>query len=89
MRLKHFSLAALLLGAMALPSFAQSQQTSPPLPTEIQDLSYDDYMRLGYDATQREEYRTALNFFEQALELRPNDYYAIEAIENVSTYLAN
>jgi hypothetical protein len=24
MRLKHFSLAALLLGAMALPSFAQS-----------------------------------------------------------------
>jgi tetratricopeptide (TPR) repeat protein len=50
---------------------------------------YDRYMRLGYDATQREEYRTALDFFEQALELRPNDYYAAEAIENVSTYLAD
>jgi len=49
----------------------------------------DRYMRLGYDATQRNEYRTALDFFEQGLALRPNDDYASEAIENVSTYLAN
>jgi tetratricopeptide (TPR) repeat protein len=56
--------------------------------TEVES-PYDRYMRLGYDATQREEYRTALDFFEQALELRPNDYYASEAIENVRTYLAN
>ena len=50
---------------------------------------YDRYMRLGYDATQREDYGDALNFFRQALELRPGDYYANEAIENVSTYMAN
>jgi tetratricopeptide (TPR) repeat protein len=54
-----------------------------------EESRYDRYMRLGYDATQREEYQAALNFFEQALELRPGDYYASEAIENVSTYMAN
>lgn len=48
---------------------------------------YDRWMRLGYDATQREEYQAALSFFENALEVRPDDYYATEAIENVQTYL--
>jgi uncharacterized protein HemY len=50
---------------------------------------YDRLMRLGYDATQREEYQTALTFFQQALDQRPNDYYATEAIDNVTIYLAN
>lgn len=50
---------------------------------------YDRLMRLGYDATQREEYQTALGFFQQALDQRPGDYYATEAIDNVTTYLAN
>ena len=38
---------------------------------------------MGYDATRREEDRTAppWTFFEQALELRPNHYYASAAIE--------
>jgi tetratricopeptide (TPR) repeat protein len=50
---------------------------------------YDRLMRLGYDATQREEYQTALTFFQQALDQRPNDYYATKAIDNVTIYLAN
>lgn len=50
---------------------------------------YDQLMRLGYDATQREEYQMALQFFQQALVERPNDYYASEAIDNVTTYIAN
>lgn len=48
---------------------------------------YDRLMRLGYDATQRANYEAALAFFEAALAERPSDYYATEAIENVSTYL--
>lgn len=48
---------------------------------------YDRWMRLGYDATQREDYYAAIDFFQQALELRPQDYYATEALENVRTYL--
>jgi len=50
---------------------------------------YDRWMRLGYDATQREDYQSAIDFFQEALELRPQDYYATEAIENVRTYLNN
>lgn len=50
---------------------------------------YDRLMRLGYDATQRENYQMALQFFQQALTERPNDYYASEAIDNVTTYMAN
>jgi len=45
-------------------------------------------MRLGYDATQREEYNAAIGFFQRALDLRPEDYYALEALENVRTYLS-
>lgn len=60
------------------------------LGSETDDQSrYDRWMRLGYDATQREDYDAALDFFQKALELRPEDYYATEAIENVTTYLSN
>ncbi|RZM78723.1 tetratricopeptide repeat protein [Leptolyngbya iicbica] len=50
---------------------------------------YDRWMRLGYDATQREDYTAAIDFFQRALDLRPEDYYAVEALENVRTYLSD
>lgn len=53
---------------------------------ENSDSAYDRYMRLGYDANQRGEYAAALTFFQQALELRPNDNYAQTAIRNVQIY---
>lgn len=46
-------------------------------------------MRLGYDATERKNYTQALTFFENALDERPGDSYAVQAIRNVQTYLAN
>lgn len=49
--------------------------------------SYDRLMRLGYDANQRGDYETALSLFRRALERRPNDTYARNAIQNVTTYL--
>ncbi|PSN18264.1 hypothetical protein C7271_13415 [filamentous cyanobacterium CCP5] len=55
---------------------------------ENSDSAYDRYMRLGYDANQRGEYQTALSFFQQALELRPNDVYAQNAIRNVRIYIS-
>ncbi|NEP18048.1 MAG: hypothetical protein F6J97_14270 [Leptolyngbya sp. SIO4C1] len=51
------------------------------------ETAYDRYMRLGYDATEREDYTAALSFFEQALSERPEDGYAIQAIRNVQTYM--
>ncbi|WP_346290061.1 tetratricopeptide repeat protein [Sphaerothrix gracilis] len=54
---------------------------------ETDTEAYDRFMRLGYDATARGDYTRALNFFQQALEQRPSDYYATEAIANVQTYI--
>lgn len=50
-------------------------------------MRFDDYMNRGYDATEASEYRTALNYFQQALSLRPGNYYATQAIRNVRTYI--
>lgn len=54
---------------------------------DAEQSRYDRLMRLGYDATQREEYSSAIDFFQRALEQRPGDYYATEAIDNVRTYM--
>lgn len=51
------------------------------------ELDYDRYMRLGYEATNQKNYQQALEFFARALEQRPNDYYASQAIRNVNTYI--
>lgn len=52
-----------------------------------QKAAYDRYMRLGYDATQRHHFQQALNYFQEALKIKPNDDYAVQAIRNVNTYL--
>lgn len=57
------------------------------LNSEAPENAYDRYMRLGYDATQRESYERALGFFEQAVAERPNDAYALQAIRNVRAYM--
>ena len=57
------------------------------LGSETTESAYDRYMRLGYDATQRRNYEAAIQFFQEALVLRPGDYYATEAIENVRSYM--
>lgn len=64
-----------------------SQDGEAGLGSEVGELPYDRYMRLGYDATQRKDYPAAIQFFQEALTLRPGDYYATEAINNVSTYM--
>ena len=48
---------------------------------------YDRYMEMGYDATEQEDYQTALSNFQRALQERPGDYYATQAIRNVQTYV--
>jgi tetratricopeptide (TPR) repeat protein len=65
-----------------------SQDGQAGLGSDIAEGPYDRYMRLGYDATQRRDYDAALTFFQQALDLRPGDYYATEAIANVTTYMS-
>lgn len=48
---------------------------------------YDGYMDEGYRATERQDYKTALDSFKKALEERPSDRYARQATQNVQAYL--
>ena len=74
-----------LLGlAMVLPgtvALAQSDATS-----EVQD-AYTKAMSLGYTYASEFDYQTALVNFRRALEERPDDVYAANAIANMEYYI--
>ncbi|MDX2231468.1 MAG: ARC6/PARC6 family protein [Leptolyngbyaceae cyanobacterium bins.349] len=92
-----------LLGVGALPTQAQMAnravkplmaQTSSPPPTPGTtpattkgNTFYDRYMLAGYAATNRRDHATALVYFKRALDERPEDSYATQAIRNVEGYL--
>lgn len=51
-------------------------------------LDYDQAMQAGYKATEEKDYETAQTQFRQALQARPTDPYAQQALHNVEFYLA-
>lgn len=62
-------------------------QSSPPAtPQPPQSSEFDRYMTAGYAATQQSDYETALLYFQRALDERPNNPYAQQAIQNVQRY---
>lgn len=64
-----------------------SRAVATPQPsTTTQPSDFDRYMRAGYAATQQRDYETALLYFRRALDERPDDSYAEQAIRNVETY---
>jgi hypothetical protein len=63
------------------PAQPAAQTQRPP-----QTSDYDRYMQAGYAATQARDFETALLYFRRALDERPDDSYAEEAIENVEDY---
>ncbi len=84
--LKYFS--AFLVGSCFAPIVPI--RASIPTSTTIAQtaFAYDKYMRIGYAATTKRNYKTALISFRNALKLRPRDKYALQAINNVSKYAA-
>lgn len=50
-------------------------------------LTYDQYMNAGYEATNKKDYEQALNNFQEAVKLRPDNLYANTAIRNVKIYM--
>ena len=48
--------------------------------------TYNKHMRNGYTATRNRNYKKALISFRTALQFRPKDRYALQAISNVSYY---
>ncbi|MGI0489384.1 ARC6/PARC6 family protein [Pantanalinema rosaneae CENA516] len=76
----------------ATPSTAQPATTSSPAAgeqpsTSKQGTPYDRYMKAGYAATEKKQHQTALLYFKRALDERPSDTYATQAIRNVEAYL--
>lgn len=55
--------------------------------TNGQQDAFTQSMNAGYAATQQRDYRTALTYFQRALELRPGNSFATQAINNVQSYL--
>ena len=52
-----------------------------------QTTAYEQAMDQGYDATDTGDYAAALGHFQAALQQRPDDYYAAQAVRNVQTYI--
>ena len=52
-----------------------------------QQDAFTQTMLAGYAATQQRDYPTALSYFQQALQLRPNNRYARQAVSNVRGYI--
>lgn len=73
-------------------SFYQKQRPSAPTDAKTAAKSdaaaYDRFMQQGYQATRQRDYATALTHFQQALQARPGDAYATQALRNVERYLA-
>ena len=83
--LKCFS--ALLAGSCV--TFVAPVMAIPtPVNTAQVTSNYDRYMKIGYAATTKRKYKEALTNFRKALKVRPNDKYALRAIDNVSRYAA-
>ena len=69
---------------------AQNVNTNPSSASSSSqaDSSYDQAMQAGYKATQAKDYQAAQKHFQTALENRPNDLYAQQALQNVEFYIA-
>ncbi len=61
--------------------------TEPDAAPTGEATDYDRFMRIGYEASANRDYQTALINFQRALNERPNDPYAAQAVLNVSTYI--
>ncbi|WP_198139005.1 hypothetical protein [Crocosphaera watsonii] len=62
---------------------------SPTIPsTPSRDSDYDQAMQAGYRATEEKDYQTAQTEFRKALQARPNDIYAQQALQNIEFYIA-
>ncbi len=59
------------------------QTASVEKPT-VKETFYDRYMNAGYDAIQRKDQKAARLYFQRALDERPQDQFALQAIRNLN-----
>ena len=66
---------------------AQTNQLNVSAPSSTltaESLKYTTYMEAGYQADQNKDYSTALQYFKNALAIRPDDSFARKAVRNVT-----
>jgi Domain of Unknown Function (DUF928) len=86
MRQMRFSQYLLILGLMTgvmIPCY----HTTAEAISIAQSSDFDKYMKLGYQATAKRDYRNALIYFKTANGIRPNNPYANQALANVDRYI--
>lgn len=78
------------LGLGSHPSFTQVTDflSYQPLIKAEKQEAYTRAMLIGYAAAEQGDYHTALINFRRALSIRPGDKYAVDAIGNMQTYIA-
>ncbi|WP_446717991.1 HEAT repeat domain-containing protein [Crocosphaera sp. Alani8] len=67
---------------------AQADNPSDINSTPSFNSDYDLAMQAGYEATEQKDYEVAQKEFKKALQARPNDIYARQALQNVEFYIA-
>jgi tetratricopeptide (TPR) repeat protein len=80
-------LSAVLAFSPLIPVNMGEVLAAEPIYVAQADSAYDRYMQLGYAATQQRNYQTARNYFQQALQVKPGDFYATAAAKNVTGYV--
>ena len=78
-----------LIMPIAAAQTIETTSLSQPAPTSAvaaEGLEYQKYMQAGYTADKNKDYLTALEYFQTALTIRPNDSLAQQAIRNVTSY---
>lgn len=67
----------------ALRAYQPSVAEKPEKPTTRIETFYDRYMSAGYAAVQRKDQKAARLYFQRALDERPQDQFALQAIRNL------
>ncbi|MBW4540547.1 MAG: hypothetical protein KME43_15575 [Myxacorys chilensis ATA2-1-KO14] len=65
------------------PAAPTTPDSAPKVTPEKQTTFYDRYMQAGYAATQKKDMQTAMLYFKRALDERPQDTFASQAIRNL------
>lgn len=78
--------SSLTLANDKIPALDSSITISQKTP-QVSKLTYDQYMKAGYEASKARQYQEASKNFQEALKLRPRNSYAQKALSNVKTYI--
>ncbi|HAC62915.1 MAG TPA: hypothetical protein DCF68_05105 [Cyanothece sp. UBA12306] len=75
--------------ALGKEYMAQNQADDSPKKSSADSnkSNYNSYMQGGYQATKEKDYQKALEQFQKALQVRPQDIYAQQAIHNIESYI--